>query len=484
MLRARPWISPQENSKLCVCEKSIAEQGMNRLSRIILKSIVATLPLTLPLSIYAYLPSSTEGKVLSSLAPMLSQTTPSVVNIAVEKLIPKPINPTATESEADQDTTPTQVLDVGSGVIVDAKSGYIVTNFHVVKDQTIMIVTLKNGRRYRAKIIGKDDGFDLAVIQIHANHLTQLLFGNSNQLKVGDFVVAVGSPFGLTQTVTSGVVSALNRQEPRIDSFQNFIQTDAPINPGNSGGALINLQGQLVGINTAIVTPSAGNIGISFAIPSNMVKSVVKQLIKYRQVERGMLGITVQNITPELVDAMGLKRNQGALVTKVVPASPVAKAGMRVKDIIESVDSTLIHSSAQLHNMLGLVRPGTMIHLTVLRNHKIYEFKVVVANPKDVLKDVLSEHELPFLGGMRLQKFNDLEPDSTVLSGVLVTAVTDDSDGALAGLQPGDIILSANGKSTPTVNKLMAIAESKPKQLLLKIARDSGQLFLVIQQSQ
>lgn len=306
---------------------------MKKLSKIILSSIFAGLPLLLPVSSYAHLPSAVEGKTIPSLAPMLNKTTPSVVNIAVEKLIPQTPNPL--QPEMDQNTAPTKVLGVGSGVIIDAKKGYIVTNAHVVKDQKIMVVTLKDGRRYRAKVIGKDEGFDLAVIQIHANHLTALPIGNSDQLKVGDFVVAVGSPFGLTQTVTSGVISALNRQEPRIDNFQSFIQTDAPINPGNSGGALIDLEGKLIGINTAIVTPSAGNIGIGFAIPSDMVKSVAEQLIKYGKVERGMLGVTAQNITPELADALNLKHNKGALVTKVVAESPAAKAGVEVQEIIK-----------------------------------------------------------------------------------------------------------------------------------------------------
>ena len=450
---------------------------MKKLFKIILSSIFAGLPLLLPVSSYAHLPSAVEGKAMPSLAPMLNKTTPSVVNIAVEKLIPQTPNPL--QPETDQNSMPVKVLGVGSGVIIDAQKCYIVTNAHVVKDQKIMVVTLKDGRRYRAKVIGKDEGFDLAVIQIHASHLTALPIGNSNQLKVGDFVVAVGSPFGLTQTVTSGVISALNRQEPRIDNFQSFIQTDAPINPGNSGGALIDLDGKLIGINTAIVTPSAGNIGIGFAIPSDMVKSVTEQLIKYGKVERGMLGVTAQNITPELTDALNLKHNKGALVTKVVAESPAAKAGIEVQDIIESVNGIRIHSSVQLHNMLGLLCPGTKIQLTVLRDHKVLPIKTEVADPK-----VLLQRELPFLGGMRMQKFNDLEPDGTILQGVLVTGVDDSSDGALGGLEPGDIIISANGQLTPTVDELMKIAEDKPKELLLKVARDTGQLFLVIQQSQ
>ncbi|WP_100622838.1 Do family serine endopeptidase [Candidatus Coxiella mudrowiae] len=450
---------------------------MKKLACVIISSITLALSL-FPFSGYAHLAPDFNGKVVSSLAPMLSKATPSLVNIAVEKLIPKPVNPFQPETE--QDLTPTKVLGVSSGVIIDAQKGYIVTNAHVIKDQKIMLITLKDGRRYRAKIIGKDEGFDLAVIQIKAKHLTQLPFGNSNQLKVGDFVVAIGSPFGLTQTVTSGVVSALDRQEPRIDNFQSFIQTDAPINPGNSGGALIDLQGRLVGINTAIVTPSAGNIGIGFSIPSNMVKSVAEQLIKYGKVERGMLGVTAQNITPELANALNLKHSEGALVTKVVVGSSAEKAGLQVQDIIECVNQSPIHTSEQLHNMLGLVRPGTTIHLTVLRNHKTEKLTATVGDPKDVLL----ERKVPFLGGMRLQKFSDLELDSTFLSGVLVTSIDDHSDGALSGLQPGDIILSANNQVTPTVSELMNIAEKKPKQLLLKVARDSEQLFLVIQPTQ
>ncbi len=408
---------------------------------------------------------------------MLSQATPAVVNITVEKEIPSATNPL---EPVDDQQPPTKVLGVGSGIIIDAKNGYIVTNAHVVSDQHLMIVTLKDGRRYHGKLIGKDNGFDIAVIQIHAKYLTAISMGDSNDLKVGDFVVAIGSPFGLTQTVTSGVVSALNRSEPRIDSFQNFIQTDAPINPGNSGGALLNLNGQLVGVNTAIVSPSSGNIGIGFAIPSNMVKSVADQLIQYGNVARGMLGVMAQNITPELADAMSLKHNRGAIVTEVVPDSPAAASGIEVQDIIQSVDGTPIESSEQLHNMLGLVRPGTQIHLTVLRDHKAVNLAATIQDPKKLMM----QRALPFLDGMQLQKFSDLEPDGTLLKGVLVTNLTDSSDGALAGLIPGDIIISANNEPTPTIQQLIHVAESKPKQLLLKVSRDNKQLFLVIEQDQ
>jgi Do/DeqQ family serine protease len=431
--------------------------------------------LILPIASYAHAPASANNKSLTSLAPMLSKVTPAVVSISVEKSIPKATNPT--QPEAAQAQAPTKILGVGSGVIVDAKKGYIVTNAHVVNDQKVMIVTLKDGSHYRAKLIGKDDGFDLAAIQIKAKHLTPISFGNSNQLKVGDFVVAVGSPFNLSQTVTSGVISALNRSQPQIEGFQSFIQTDAPINPGNSGGALISMNGQLMGINTAIVTPSSGNIGIGFAIPSDMVKSVADQLIKYGKVERGLLGVLAQNITPELADAMHLKHTQGAIVTQAVEGSPAAKAGLKAEDVIVSVNGEAVHDSVQLHNMLGIMRPGTHITLTVLRNHKKQQLPTVVGNPKTVTL----QRELPFLAGMRLQKYSDLEPDGNVLNGILVISVSDTSDGALAGLTPGDVITGVNNTPISNVQQLVKIATSKPEQLLLNIARGNGKLFLVLQ---
>ena len=436
---------------------------------------LATLSTVLMLPIAANAHAHTSTQSLNSLAPMLSKVTPAVVSISVEKSIPKPSNPD--QPEAVQAPAPTKVLGVGSGVIVDAKKGYIITNAHVVKDQQVMIVTLKDGSHYRAKLIGKDDGFDLAVIQIKAKHLTPISFGNSNRLKVGDFVVAVGSPFNLSQTVTSGVVSALNRSQPQIEGFQSFIQTDAPINPGNSGGALISMNGELMGINTAIVTPSSGNIGIGFAIPSDMVKSVADQLIKYGKVEPGLLGVFAQNVTPELADAMHLKHTNGAIVTQAVETSPAAKAGLKPEDVIVSVNGETVRDSVQLHNMLGIMRPGTHITLTILRNHKKQQLSAVVGNPKTVAL----QRELPFLAGMRLQKYSDLEPDGRVLNGLLVISVSDTSDGALAGLLPGDVITYVNNVPVSNVQQLVKMATGKPAQLLLKIARGNGKLFLVLQ---
>ncbi len=415
-------------------------------------------------SSFAHLPSNI------SMAPMLAIATPAVVNIAVEKSLPN-------TDENALNSPPRKAFGVGSGVIFDAKKGLIVTNAHVVSDEQIMVVTLKDGRRYRAQLVGKDDGFDIAIIRIPSIHLTALPFGDSDQLKVGDFVAAIGSPFGFTQSVTSGVISALNRVEPKIEGFQSFIQTDAPINPGNSGGGLVNMQGQLIGINTAIFTPVYGSIGIGFSIPSNMVNSVITQLLKYGHVKRGMLGVVAQDITPELAQAFHIRQDQGALVTQVIAGSPAAKAGVHPQDVMLSVNQHPIHGAAQLRNLLGLLPPGTPLVLKLERNHTPLILTATVGDPNHVM----AQNEIPFLAGLRLQDFNELEGSGEELRGVVVTDVSEMSQGALAGLIPGDIITSANKEPVGTVNALKKIALSKPSTLLLQVSRNNQTLFLVIE---
>lgn len=433
--------------------------------------------INIPTFCLAHTPVTSNPKI-PTLAPMLANVTPTIVNIAVDKVLPNQLNPDNQNAKPQKNG---EVFGVGSGVIIDAKQGLIVTNAHVIQNARIMVVTLKDGRRYRAGLVGQDPGFDIAIIKIPAQHLKNISFGDSDKLKVGDFVAAIGSPFGLTQTVTSGVISALNRSEPRIEGFQSFIQTDAPINPGNSGGALVNLQGQLIGINTAIVAPSYGNIGIGFSIPSNMVKSVLTQLLKYGKVKRGMLGVIAQNITPELASALGIRfTNQGAIVTKVIPDSAAEKAGIHVQDIIESLNEKPIHSAAQLRNTLGLKRPGTKITLHIMRNHKPLTITTTVGDPKKIQP----AEATPFLDGIRLQDFHELETDGSKLNGVLVTGISDLSAGALAGLRPGDVITQANLKPVQGVGDLVKIAQSNLGQLLVKVARDNASVFLVIEKQQ
>ncbi len=416
----------------------------------------------------APLPSN---KPAYSLAPMLEKVTPAVVkiNIAKDTLAPpfEQTKPPAGEKVA-----------LGSGVVIDAAQGLIVTNAHVVNQSKIIVVTLQNGRRYLAKLIGEDDGFDIAVIKIDAPGLVSIPFGDSDQLQVGDFVAAIGSPYGLTETVTSGVISALDRSEPKIEGYQSFIQTDTPINPGNSGGALVNMKGELIGINTALVTPILGNVGIGFAIPSNMVLSVAQQLVKYGKVERGILGVVAQDITTSLAEAMNFKSDKGAVITTIIPLSPASKAGLRVGDIIISLDGKTIHSSEQLRDSLGIMRPDTAIKLEVLRDGKSQILPANVGDPQKLAK----QQEVPFIGGLQLQDFNELESDDTLLKGIVVTGVGETSPGALAGLEPGDIIVSANQQPVTSVHALESIAQTKPKHLLLQISRQNTGLFVVVEQ--
>jgi len=411
----------------------------------------------------------------ASLAPMLKKITPAVVNIAVEKEIP--LGEDNGEQHHDSDSHTRKEVAVGSGVIINAKDGVIITNAHVIENAKMVLITLKNGRRYRAEFVGADRGFDIAVLRIKAEHLTSLDYADSDKLHVGNFVAAIGSPFGLEQTVTTGVISALNRSRPRIEGFQSFIQTDAPINPGNSGGALVDLNGKLVGINTAIVSPAAGNIGIGFAVPSNMVKNIVDQIVKYGKVERGMLGVIVQNMTPELADALDFKDVEGAIVTEVLAESPAAHAGLKVEDIIAKVDGTAVRSSAQMRNMLGLLRPGTKIQLSVIRNQKPIQLTATVGDPNEML----SMHELPFLGGLKLRDFSELQGDGNRITGVQVTDEDEHSDAFLAGLRIGDVITDANGQSISSTQQLVDIISLKPKRLLLKVMRGNTRLFLVVQ---
>ena len=435
---------------------------------------ILTLFLSLPLISSAQGMASENKSPIPSLAPMLKKVTPAIVNIAVEKVIAQ--KPSHDSHHDPLSPNLKKTIGVGSGIIIDAEHGLIVTNAHVVRNQKVMLVTLKDGRRYHAKLVGTADPFDIAIIQIPAKHLSAIEFGNSDKLEVGDFVVAIGSPFGLTQTVTSGVISALNRATPQIEGFQNFIQTDAPINPGNSGGALIDMHGKIIGVNTAILSGSMGNIGIGFSIPSNMVKSVADQLIKYGKVEPGMFGVLAQNLSPELADALKTKSNKGVVVTQVVPNSPAAKSGVKPKDIILEVNGVPVNSAAQLRIIFGIMRPGTKTTALVLQNTQKKTLKVVVGDPKKMLK----QQQAPFLSGLRLQPFKDMEPDGSTLSGLIALDVGDNSAAALAGLIPGDIITNANGTDTHTLKDITTIASSKTTQILLTVTRGMGTLFLVL----
>jgi Do/DeqQ family serine protease len=266
----------------------------------------------------------------------------------------------------------------GSGVIIDGARGYVVTNNHVVENADRIDVTTKDNRTFHAKLVGRDPDTDVAVLKIDGNDLASLPLGDSSAVQVGDYVLAIGNPFGLGQTVTSGIVSAIGRSGLGIEGYEDFIQTDASINPGNSGGALVNFKGQLIGINTAILAPGGGNIGIGFAVPINMVKAVTEQLIAHGEIRRGRVGVVIQDLTPDLAEAMSIHRADGAVVVDVEPNSPAAKAGLKKGDVITGVDGQPVRSSAELRNRIGLTPVGSEVRIAAERGGQTKDFAVKV----------------------------------------------------------------------------------------------------------
>jgi len=357
---------------------------MNRvLSAFVLMSgVAACMPAAESALAAAPIPEAAGGAV-PSLAPMLARVTPGVVNIAVRgkartenPLLQDPFfrrffNLPQRQQQEERETQAT-----GSGVIVDAAQGYVLTNGHVVDNATRIEVTTKDNRRFTGKLVGRDTETDIALLQIPSQNLVAVPVGDSDRLQVGDFVLAVGNPFGLGQTVTSGIVSALGRSGLGIEGYEDFIQTDASINPGNSGGPLVNLLGQVVGINTAILAPGGGNIGIGFAVPINMARRVMDQIVRYGEVKRGRIGVAIQDLTPELAQAMNTNQANGAVIARVESGSPAEQAGLRTGDLVVAVNGTPVRSGTQLRNTIGLARIGDQVTLTVDRRGSEYTIPV------------------------------------------------------------------------------------------------------------
>ncbi len=425
----------------------------------------------------------------ASLAPMLQHVLPSVVNIRAQikitdlatlNRIQKSQQPS--KDNSNEDSIPDKYLSVGSGVIVDADKGYILTNAHVVSDAEKVVVTLSDGHHYSAKNIGMDKASDIALLQIQAKNLTAITLGNSNDLKVGDYVAAIGNPFGLSQSVTSGIVSALGRSTLGIENYENFIQIDASINPGNSGGALVNTQGQLVGINTAILAPDRGSIGIGFAIPSNMAKSVMQQLIEYGNVRRGTLGIGAQDITPDLATAFNLSASQGAVITQIMLGSPAEKAGLQVGDIITSVDGTPVKNANDVVNAVGFLRVDSKANIDILRKSKPIKVTAMLTDPKK--REEARAAEDPFLYGVSLKDFSLSSPIHGDVKGIIVVSVPEDTNAWQSDLRPGDVITSANQQKVTSINELKKVASDTKDNLLLNVLRGPGAVFLVISKQQ
>ncbi len=443
-------------------------------SNIIIANSFAGLPIT-----------DSQGTKLPTLAPMLKRVTPAVVNIATigyvrqqraNPLLQDPFFQHFFGAPSQPQQRETQSL--GSGVVIDAERGLILTNNHVIDNAAKIQVTLRDGRQLEAKLIGTDPDSDIAVIKVSAKNLTAVKIANSSQLDVGDFVVAIGNPFGLGQTVTSGIVSALGRSGLGIEGFEDFIQTDASINPGNSGGALVNLRGELVGINTAILSKSGGNIGIGFAIPINMVIDIKEQLLSHGEVRRGRLGAQAQDLSPQLAQAFGIPMQQGAVVTSIAPNSAADKAGLKPGDIITKINHKQVKNTNLLRNAIGLLRIGRSVTLDIIRDGNRKTLTAKIEKPIATTLDGKDLHAK--LAGSILGNIDQNSPLYRRIEGVIFNQVDNGSPARAAGLRRGDIIVSANRIPISNISELMDIA-SRSNELLLNLRRGNGALFLYLQ---
>jgi len=436
---------------------------------------------------------NTSERAKRSLAPMLKRVTPAVVNISVAGRVAISESPLADDPLFKRffgkggpfpQSIPQQ--SAGSGVIVDAARGWVVTNQHVIANSDEIIVTLADRRRFNAQLVGSDSDTDIALLKIEPDHLTQVVLGDSDQLEVGDTVVAIGNPFALGQTVTSGIVSALGRTDLGIEGYEDFIQTDASINPGNSGGALVDVDGKLVGINTAIVSSGGteGNVGIGFAVPIKMVQRVTAQLIEHGEVRRGRLGIGIQDVTPDLAKALGLTVDKGAIVTQVLPHSSAARAGFAVDDIIVALDGSELLGAADLRNRIGLTPVGTQVELALLRDGRKQTIKTKIetaaASDEDD-DDIFPAGEIiESLRGASLSDLREADPEFGKVSGVLVTMVDEGSPAALNGMQADDIITAVNRHNVGSFQALATALRATTTPLALSVERHDAKVYVVV----
>ena len=447
--------------------------------------LIFVIGLWTPLSI-AVLPGvDAQGNPFPSLAPMLKNVNPAVVNIATFSTQQQAQNPLLNDpffrrffnipddQPFQQPAPQKRQQSAGSGVIVDADNGIVMTNYHVINGADEIRVSLIDGRAFDAELVGSDPDLDVAIIKVDAKDLSHVDIADSNQLEVGDFVVAIGNPFGLGQTVTTGIVSALGRSGLGIEGYENFIQTDASINPGNSGGALVNLKGELVGINTAIIAPAGGNVGIGFAIPINMARASMQQILEHGEVRRGLIGIGIQEITPELREAFGIVSGQsGVLVSNVFDDSPAQKAGIKAGDVILEVDGEKTMSTGQLRSRIGMKAVGDSVELKILRDGDVITRRVDIGKPETIAETDENLNVLPLLQGVQFEN----SPDG----GVRVVSLQPDSRAANSGLKTGDVIIAANKQRVRNLNEFREALKLSKDSVLLRVNRNNSSLFIVI----
>ncbi|VYU22714.1 serine endoprotease DegQ [Metakosakonia massiliensis] len=439
------------------------------------------LSLSTPSQTIAAMPSQVPGQgALPSLAPVLEKVLPAVVSVQVEgtavqgQKIPEELKKYFGDELPDQqEAQPFEGL--GSGVIIDAAKGYVLTNNHVINQAQKINVQLNDGREFEAKLIGGDDQSDIALLQLqNPSNLTQIAIADSDKLRVGDFVVAVGNPFGLGQTATSGIVSALGRSGLNLEGLENFIQTDASINRGNSGGALLNLNGELIGINTAILAPSGGSVGIGFAIPSNMAQTLSRQLIQFGEIKRGLLGIKGTEMSADIAKAFNLNVQRGAFVSEVLPNSGSAKAGIKSGDVIVSLNGKPLNSFAELRSRIATTEPGSKVKLGLLRDGKPLDVEVTL--DKSTSSSASAEMISPALQGAALS--DGQLKDGT--KGITIEDVEKSSAAAQAGLHKDDVIIGVNRTRVQSIAEMRKVLETKPSVIALQIVRGNDTLYLLL----
>ena len=435
--------------------------------------------------IEAALPHAVDGNALPSLAPMVERIQDAVVNISTETEIRSRRNRSNFAdpffqrffSQRTLPQTMRKQRGLGSGVIFSAVEGLILTNAHVIEGADRITVSLSDGRTAEARIVGLDKDSDVAVVQVNMEKLNEIPLGDSDRLRVGDFVVAIGNPFGLSQTVTSGIVSALGRTGLSIENYEDFIQTDASINPGNSGGALVNLRGELIGINTAIVAPSGGNVGIGFSIPINMALQIKDQLVAHGEVQRGRLGVNVQNLDDSLRSALNVSQKSGVLVTAVGDGSTAEQAGVRPGDLLIGANGKRIRQRTDLRNIIGLLRVGDPLKLQLVRAGETLSIDTSIGQ---VHVDYhIGENLSPRLRGAIFSEIEDLELRELIGDGVVVKQVKRGSAAWSSGLRTSDIIVAANRKELKNLSSFK-MALNDEQVILLNVIRNNGALVLLL----
>ena len=458
------------------------------ISAILLALAAGTFPVS---HSYAAIPafSSPPGQA-PTLAPMIESISAAVVNISVQSGTSASANPLLSDPFFQQffnlpQAVPMQqqVRAAGSGVIIDKKNGIIVTNFHVIAEASKIVVHFSNGNSVEAELLGSDPEVDIAVLSIKdskaLNDQKEIPLADSDELRVGDFVVAIGNPFGLGQTVTSGLVSALGRTGLGIEGYENFIQTDASINPGNSGGALVNLSGELIGINTAILAPTGSNVGIGFAIPVNMMNASVDQILEHGEVRRGKIGVLIQDITPDIAAAFGADHQQkGVLVAGVQPESSAAQGGLEAGDIIISIDSKKTTSASILRNQVGLRKIGEVLKIDFLRDGKKTSVDIKIGDQNGNILN--ADNSTTPLGNLALEPRLSGIVFTQSDSNIEISEIEQDSPGSFTGLQAGDQIESLNRQDVASLSDLNK-AIDKDKKILLRVLRNKMPLYIVIQ---